>query len=45
MGQFFVERRKFLAAISNLNVEQNLVHLGKFLHFSQKVVAGVTLRK
>ena len=27
---------------SNLRVEQTLVHLGRFLHFSQKVV-GVTL--
>ena len=29
---------------SNLRVEQNLVHLGRFLHFSQKVV-GVTLKE
>ena len=27
---------------SNLHAEQNLVHLGRFLHFSQNV-AGVTL--
>ena len=40
--QFFIKRPKFLAAISNLCVGQNLVHLGRFLHFSQKVV-GVTL--
>ena len=26
-----------------LRVEQNLVHLGRFIHFSQKVV-GVTLK-
>ena len=42
MRQFFVKRPKFLAATSNLRVEQNLVHLGRLLHFSQKVV-GVTL--
>ena len=40
--RFFVERPKFLAATYNLRVERNLVHLGRFLHFSQKVV-GVTL--
>ena len=40
--QFFVKRPKFLAATSNLRIEQNVVHLGRFLHFSQKVV-GVTL--
>ena len=34
MRQFFVKRPKFLAATSNLHVEQNLVHLGRFLHFS-----------
>ena len=34
----------FLAATSNLRVEQNLVHLGRFLHFSQKVI-GVTLKE
>ena len=39
----FVKRPKFLAATSNLRVEQNLVHLGRFLHSGQKVV-GVTLR-
>ena len=39
----FVKRPKFLAATSNLRVEQNLVHLGRFLYFSQKVV-GVTLK-
>ena len=38
----FVERPKFLAATSNLGVEQSLVHLGRVLHFSQKGV-GVTL--
>ena len=42
MRQFFVKRPKCLAATSNLRVEQNLMHLGRFLHFSQKV-AGVTL--
>ena len=42
--QFFVKRPKSLAATSNLRVEQNLVHLGRFLHFSQKVV-GVNLRR
>ena len=42
MRLFFVKRPKFLAATSNLRVEQNSVHLGRFLHFSQKVV-GVTL--
>ena len=36
--------QKFLAATSNLREEQNLVHLGRFLHFSQKVV-GVTLSR
>ena len=36
------DRSFYLAATSNLRVEQNLVHLGRFLHFSQKVV-GVTL--
>ena len=40
--QFFVKRPKFLAATSNVRVEQHSVHLGRFLHFSQKVV-GVTL--
>ena len=38
----FCQRPNFLAATSNLREEQNLVHLGRFLHFSQKVV-GVTL--
>ena len=42
MRQFFIKRPTFLAATSNLRLEQNLVHLGRFLHFSQKVV-GVTL--
>ena len=42
MRQFFVKRLKFLATTFNLRVEQNLVHLGRFLHFSQKVT-GVTL--
>ena len=36
---------KFLAATSNLRVAQNLVHLGKFLHFSQKVVFCFVLRR
>ena len=35
-------RKKFLAATSNLREEQNLVHLGRFLHFNEKVF-GVTL--
>ena len=39
----FVKRPKFLAATSNLRVEQNLMHLGRFLHFSQTVV-GETLK-
>ena len=43
MRQIFVKRPKFLAATSNLRVEQNLGHLGRLLHFSQKVV-GVTLK-
>ena len=42
LRRVFVKRPKFLAATSNLRVEQNLVHLGRFLHFSQKVV-GLTL--
>ena len=37
MRQFFVKRPKFLAATSNVRVEQHLVHLGRFLHFSQEV--------
>ena len=41
-SSFFVKRPNLLAATSNLRVEENLVHLGRFLHFSQKVV-GVTL--
>ena len=32
------QKTEVLAAISNLRVEQNLVHLGRILHFSQKVV-------
>ena len=40
---FLSKDPKFLAATSNLRIEQNLVRLGRFLHFSQKVV-GVTLR-
>ena len=44
MRQFFVKRPTFLASTSNLRVEQNLVHLGRFLNFSQKVV-GVTLKR
>ena len=31
---FFVERPRFLSATSNVPVEQNLVHLGRFMHFS-----------
>ena len=42
MRRFFVKRQKLLAATSNLRVEQNLVHLDRFLHFSQ-IVFGVTL--
>ena len=42
MRRFFCQKTDVLAATSNLRVEQNLVHLGRFLHFSQKVV-GVTL--
>ena len=38
----FCQKTEVLAATSNLRVEQTLVHLGTFLHFSQKVV-GVTL--
>ena len=34
----FMKRPKFLAASYNLLVEQNLVHLSRFLHFSQNVV-------
>ena len=34
----FVKRPKFLAATSNLRVEQNFVYLGRLLHFGQKVV-------
>ena len=41
-GQFFVKRPKISSATYNLRAEQNLVHLGRFMHFSQKVV-GVTL--
>ena len=40
----FVKRPKFLTAISSLLVEQILVHLSRFLHFSQKVVVRMTLR-
>ena len=40
----FCHKTEVFAATSNLRVEQNLVHLGRFLHFSQKVV-GVTLIK
>ena len=42
MKQFFVKRPKFLSATSSLRVQQNLVHLDRFIHFSKKVV-GVTL--
>ena len=38
----FVKGPKFLSTTSNLRAEQNLVHLGRFMHFSQKGV-GVTL--
>ena len=38
----FCQKAEDLAATSNLRVEQNLVHLGRFLHFSQKLV-GVIL--
>ena len=34
----FVKRPKFLSATSDLHVEQNLVHSGRFMHFGQKVV-------
>ena len=40
MRRCFVKRPKFLAATSNLRVEQSLVHLGRFLHFSQKAKRG-----
>ena len=36
MGQFFVKRPKFLAATSNLRVEQTLVHLGRFCILAKK---------
>ena len=39
----FCQKTEVFAATSNLHVEQNLVHLGRCLHFSQKVV-GVTLK-
>ena len=39
----FVKRPKFLSATSSFCVEQNLGHLGRFMHFSQKVV-GVILK-
>ena len=38
----FVKKPKLLAATCNLLAEQNLVHLGRFVHFNQKVF-GVTL--
>ena len=41
-GTIFCQKTKILAATSNLPVEQNLEHLGRLLHFSQKVV-GVTI--
>ena len=34
----FCQKTEALAATSNLRVEQNLVYLGRFLHFSNKVV-------
>ena len=40
---FFVKRKKFIAATYNLRADKNLVHLGRLLHFSQKVV-GLTLK-
>ena len=40
----FCQKTEVLTATSNLRVEQNLVHFGRFLYFSQKVV-GVTLIK
>ena len=40
----FVKKQKFLSATSNLRVEKNLVHLVRFMHFSQKLV-GVTLNR
>ena len=43
MRKFFVKRLRFLIATSNLPVKEDLVHLGRFMHFSQKVV-GVTLK-
>ena len=42
MRRFFVKRPTFLAATSNLRVDQNLVRLDRLLHFSGKVV-GMTL--
>ena len=39
---FLLKNPKFLSATSNLPVEKTLVHLGRLMHFSQKVV-GVTL--
>ena len=43
MMQFFGQKTEVLALTSNLRAEQNLVHIDRFLHFSQKMV-GVTLR-
>ena len=44
LGKGRVKRPKFFSATFSLRVEQNLVNLGRFTHFSQKV-AGVTLNK
>ena len=42
LKRLFIKRPKLLAATSNLRVEQNLVPLGRFLRFNQKLI-GVTL--
>ena len=44
MKYFFVKIPKHLSATSNLFVVQDLVHLDRFMHFSEKLV-GVTLNK
>ena len=36
MRQFFCQKTEVLAATSNLHVEQNSVHLGRFLYLAQK---------
>ena len=38
--QCFAKRHKFLSATSKLCSEQNLVHLGRFMHFSHKAKKG-----